>query len=68
MLSRKGSTGVVAVDVHVLGVEGELEGVLDHIFVELVVEQGVRVLLPGHRLQGQHVLVSRLFVARRHRK
>ena len=41
MLYIEGSTGVVAVDVDVLGVEGELEGVLDHIFVELVVEEGV---------------------------
>ena len=30
---------------------------MDHILVELVIEQRVRVLLPGHRLDRQHTLL-----------
>lgn len=39
MLNRKRSTGVVTIYIDVFIGEGELEGVLDDVFVEFVVEE-----------------------------
>jgi len=54
---------VVSVDVNVFGSEGEVVGVLDDIFIELVVEEGVGVLLPGDCFEGEDVFVGEFLVA-----
>lgn len=56
---------MVAVDVAVFISDREFVGVLDDVLVELVVEEGVGVLLPGHRLHAHYVLAV-LILAQRH--
>lgn len=54
---------MVAIDECAFEREGELDGVLDDVLVELVVEERVRVLLPGHCLHAEHVLLLLLLLA-----
>lgn len=56
---------MIAIDKGTLEGEGELDCVLDHVLVELVIEEGVRVLLPGHCLHAQHVFLL-LLLAQTH--
>ena len=46
-LNDRWLTGVVSVHVDVFRSEGKFEGVLDDIFVEFIVEEGVWIFLPG---------------------
>ena len=54
---------VVAVDVDIFRSEREVEGVLDHVFIELVVEERVRVLLPCDCFEGEYVVIGEIFHA-----
>ncbi len=57
------STLVIAVDVDIFGGEWEVIGVLDDVFIELIVEEGMGVLLPGDCFEGEDVFVGEFLVA-----
>ena len=46
-LNRDGVTCVVPIDVYVFGIEWKLVGILNDVFIELIIKEGVRIFLPG---------------------